>query len=67
MSPRHGEARRQQMALRTERVRGFKQQGVAKKMSSISIGQLRTMFPDLMALPDEALRREAAKRLLERR
>ena len=46
---------------------GFKPQGFAKKVSSLSVGQLRTMFPDLMALPDEALKREATKRLLERR
>ena len=67
MAPRHGEARRRQMEFRKERVRGFVQQGTSKRMSELSVGRLRVMFPDLTALPDEALRREAMKRLLERR
>jgi len=55
------------MELHKERVTGFKPQGIAKKFASISTGQLRTMFPELMTLPDEALKREALKRLMERR
>lgn len=55
MSPRHGQARILQMQNRQNKKIGFQVQGNKKKLANISIGKLRTMYPQYAAMSDTEL------------